>query len=102
MLWYDLITKQYFFAFIDGPIYWVNDRSLYYKRIQRVPIYFPEDDHPDVFHSWDVWHGAKNIGKHLTSVSILLRFIIYVFVTYIVIILIPWIHSSLISHYNCV
>ncbi|XP_071489552.1 uncharacterized protein, partial [Diadema antillarum] len=24
---------------------------------------------PDVKHSWDVWHGAKNLGKKLTKVS---------------------------------
>ncbi|XP_071505696.1 uncharacterized protein [Diadema antillarum] len=24
---------------------------------------------PDIFHSWDVWHGAKNLGKKLTKAA---------------------------------
>ena len=28
-----------------------------------------ERDYPELTHSWDIWHGAKNLAKKLTKVS---------------------------------
>ncbi len=30
---------------------------------------FPENAMKDIGHQWDVWHGAKNLGKKLQAVS---------------------------------
>ena len=27
------------------------------------------EKHPEIFHSYDVWHGAKNFGKRLTKLA---------------------------------
>lgn len=30
-------------------------------------------DHPAILHTYDTWHGAKNFGKKLGSVSLLFK-----------------------------
>jgi len=32
-------------------------------------IFFSGKEYADIFHSLDVWHGAKNLSKRLTKVS---------------------------------
>jgi len=32
-------------------------------------VHYAAKEHPDVFHSFDTWHGAKNLGKKLGAVS---------------------------------
>ena len=36
--------------------------------INSVNFYVSEKDYPDIKHSFDVWHGTKNLGKKLTRV----------------------------------
>ena len=36
--------------------------------INSVNFYVSEKDYPDIKHSFDVWHGTKNLGKKLTKV----------------------------------
>jgi hypothetical protein len=43
----------------------LGDRVIY---LVAYVLYFTEKEHGKIKHSWDVWHGAKNIGKKLNEV----------------------------------
>ena len=33
-------------------------------------VYYTGDKHPHIQHQWDIWHGAKNLGKKWYEVSL--------------------------------
>ncbi len=46
--------------------------GCYFRRIFLSLKYFFQitgQNHQDIFHSYDVWHGAKNLGKKLTMLA---------------------------------
>ena len=34
-----------------------------------ISLFVAEKEHSEKKHSWDMWHGAKNLGKKLCAVS---------------------------------
>lgn len=40
-------------------------------------FFFSDKDYPDIKHSFDIWHGSKNLGKKLLKVLAALNIFIY-------------------------
>ena len=43
---------------------------FFFYSFHIIDIYFLEKDYPEITHSWDVWHGAKNMGRKISKASI--------------------------------